>query len=36
MKNNPETIQQQNNLPTNTQEMNNSQEYFVADKVLNN
>ncbi len=35
-KNNPEIIQQQNNLPTNTQEMNNSQEYFVADKVLNN
>ncbi len=36
IKNNPEIIQQQNNLPTNTQEMNNSQEYFVADKVLNN
>ena len=35
-KNNPEIIQQQNNLPANTQEMNNSQEYFVADKVLNN
>jgi len=35
-KNNPEIIQQQNNLPTNTQEMNNSQEYFIADKVLNN
>lgn len=36
MKNNPEIILQQNNLPTNTQEMNNSQEYFIADKVLNN
>ena len=36
IKNNPEIIQQQNNLPANTQEMNNSQEYFVADKVLNN
>ena len=36
IKNNPEIIQQQNNLPTNTQEMNNSQEYFIADKVLNN
>ena len=35
-KNNPEIIQQQNNLPANTQEMNNSQEYFIADKVLNN
>ena len=35
-KNNPEIIQQQNNLPANTQEMNNSQEYFVADKMLNN
>ena len=36
IKNNPEIIQQQNNLPTNTQEMNNSQEYFIADKMLNN
>lgn len=36
IKNNPEIIQQQNNLPTNTQEMNNSHEYFIADKVLNN
>lgn len=36
IKNNPEIIQQQNNLPANTQEMNNSQEYFIADKMLNN
>lgn len=36
IKNNPEIIQQQNNLPANTQEMNNFQEYFIADKVLNN
>lgn len=36
IKNNPEIIQQQNNLPTNTQEMKGSQEYFIADKVLNN
>lgn len=35
-KNNPEIIQQQNNLPANTQEMNNSKQYFIADKVLNN
>ena len=35
IKDNPE-ITQQSNLPANTQEMNNSQEYFMADKVLNN
>jgi len=34
MKNNPEI--QQINLPTNIQEMNNSKQYFIADKVLNN
>jgi len=35
IKDNPE-IAQQINLPANTQEMNNSQEYFITDKVLNN
>jgi hypothetical protein len=29
-------MQQQNNLPANTQEMNNSKQYFIADKMLNN
>lgn len=35
-KNNKPEMPQQINLSTNTQEMNNSQEYFIADKVLNN